>query len=86
MIEEKIEIRGISRREIITYLIQLGAVTDNNHLFIGDDWFCYVADEDTFHMFQSQIPKIELIFRSEDHELLMNILKNFRKKTFRAGG
>lgn len=86
MNDEMLEIRGISRNELITYLMQIGATTKNNHLFLGENWTCQISEEDHFHMFQSWIPKVSLIFSSEDPVTLKKVVMNFRKKTFRAGG
>ncbi|MCT8138778.1 hypothetical protein H1D32_14260 [Anaerobacillus sp. CMMVII] len=86
MVEEKLEIRGISRKELIIYLLQLGAIESDNHLYRANNWTCYISDEDRFHMFQSWIPRVELVFSSTDLDSLKEVLKNFRKKTFRAGG
>ena len=86
MIEENLEIRGITRKEIISYLINLGATTYNDSLFVNEKWSCYVEEEEHFHMFQSLIPKVKIKFYSEDKEILKNVIQNFRKKIFRAGG
>lgn len=90
MLEEKLEIRGIARKEIIIYLQQLGATsetTDSTELiFKGNYWSCHVSEEDSFQMFQSIIPKVHLRFIARDKQILETVLKNFRKKTFRAGG
>lgn len=86
MVEEKIEIRGISRKELISYLKQIGATATNNLIWEGVNWSCHVGDEGSFRMFQSTIPKVELIFKAESEEILSHILTLFRKKTFRAGG
>lgn len=86
MNDEKLEIRGISRKELITYLIQIGATTNNNQLFLGENWSCQISEENHFHMFQSWIPKVSLQFSSEDPVKLKKVVMSFRKKTFRAGG
>lgn len=90
MNEEKLEIRGITRKEIIIYLQQLGAVSkirNSTELIVKcDDWSCHVSAEDSFHMFHSIIPKVHLRFIANDKQILETVLKNFRKKTFRAGG
>lgn len=86
MDEKKLEIRGISRKELITYLLQIGATTNDNSNFVGDNWSCQVYGEDHFHMFQSRIPKVELVFHSCDPDTLTKVIESFRKKTLRAGG
>jgi len=87
MIEKKLEIRGINRQDIIKYLQQLGAVVElSNSIYKSDDWSCQVSVEESFHMFQSIIPKVHLKFYSEDKAILEDVLTNFHKKTFRAGG
>jgi hypothetical protein len=86
MYEKKLEIRGISRKELITYLLQIGAKTNDNSNFFGDNWSCQVYSEEHFHMFQSWIPKVELVFHFCDLDTLTKVIESFRKKTFRAGG
>lgn len=86
MKEKKIETRGISRKEIVTYLNQLGATTVDHTLFMGNNWTCHVFEEDYFHMFQSLIPKVNVQFNSEEEEVLVETVRMFRKKIFRAGG
>lgn len=90
MIEEKLEIRGIARKELIIYLEQLGAVStvinSTELIFKSDYWSCQVSEEDSFRMFQSNIPKVYLCFIATDKQILEVVLENFRKKTFRAGG
>ncbi|MFN7253058.1 MAG: hypothetical protein ACK4M9_20130 [Anaerobacillus sp.] len=86
MHEKKLEIRGINRKELTTYLLQIGATTNNNYNFVGDNWSCQVSEEDHFHMFQSLIPKVKLVFHTSDLDTLSKVIDSFRKKTFRAGG
>lgn len=90
MVEEKLEIRGIARKEIMIYLQQLGTASEminSTELIVKcDDWSCHVSAEDSFYMFHSIIPKVYLRFIANDKQILETVLKNFRKKTFRAGG
>ncbi|RXJ03816.1 hypothetical protein DS745_00030 [Anaerobacillus alkaliphilus] len=86
MEEEKLEIRGILRKDIISYLLQLGSKAVTDELFVSESWECEVSTEERFFMFQSWIPKVQILFRSEDETVLKTVLVNFRKKTFRAGG
>lgn len=87
MIEKKLEIRGINRQDIIKYLQQLGAIVElSNSIYKSDYWSCQVSEEESFHMFQSIIPKVYLKFIAEDKAILDDVLTNFHKKTFRAGG
>ncbi len=86
MVEERIEIRGILRKDIAIYLQQLGAKAADEEQFIADKWSCQVYPEEKFFMFQSWIPKVHLQFCANDESILKTVLSNFRKKTFRAGG
>ncbi len=88
MVKKELEIRGISRKYLSTYLLQLGAVKDptNSCLYKGNTWSCKLSDEENFHMFQSIIPKVFVFFEADDAETLAEIITQFRKKTFRAGG
>lgn len=83
---ERLRTRGISRKEIITYLIELGANPVSDYLYSGNEWSCNIDDEEYFFMFQSQIPMVNLEFSATTVELLEFIVKSFRKKIFRAGG
>lgn len=88
MFEKQLEIRGISQNEIIKYLIQLGAIANDeakNH-YHGQGWSSIVSEEESFRMFQSDIPKVSIVFFSTDEDTLNDVITKFRKKTFRAGG
>jgi len=87
---EKLEIRGINRDELVTYLTELGGkiITNDKNLTVinSGEWNCVVAPEEFFTFMHSEIPKIQLEFHSENKEILTKVLREFRLKTFRAGG
>jgi hypothetical protein len=89
MIEETLEIRGINREDLITYLIQLkGNLIDSETqvTFSGKGWACTLSEEEHFLFLQSNIPKVFVTFSATDSQALEQIIKDFRLKTFRAGG
>jgi hypothetical protein len=85
MFEEKREIRGIARKELIRYILQLGATEIYNGFYSASQWTCSISEEEYFFMFQSQIPRVSLLFSSEDDQILKDVLTSLSKKTFRAG-
>lgn len=86
MFEKILEIRGISRHEIINYLIQLNSKKINDYEMDGIQWQCHISDQTSFRMFQSDIPQVTVTFSANSKEMLDEVIANFRKKTFRAGG
>jgi hypothetical protein len=89
MIEKTLEIRGINRDDLITYLIQLkGNLIDNEiqTTISGKGWRCTLSEEEHFLFLQSNIPKVFVTFSAADSQVLEQIIKDFRLKTFRAGG
>lgn len=90
IINEKLEIRGINCTELVNYLIELGGNQVPNEENVtsikSGDWYCEVAQEETFTFMHSEIPKVHLEFQSENKESLAEVLRKFRLKTFRAGG
>ena len=88
MYEETLEIRGINRSDLISYLIAIGGQQkgmDTNIVF-DEQWHAVVSNEQFFRFLQSDVPKVFVTFVSEDENILKGIIEKFRKKTFRAGG
>ncbi|WP_280768333.1 hypothetical protein [Salipaludibacillus daqingensis] len=87
---EKLEIRGIHHKDIISYLMELGGekVPSEEDFVVIDskEWKCTVSPEQFFTFMHSSIPKVHLEFQSDNSELLTEVLRKFRLKTFRAGG
>jgi hypothetical protein len=89
MAQKMLEIRGISRADLVRYLIQLKgkAIEDQTQdTFAGTGWCCTLSQEESFIFLQSKIPKVFVTFTAEESETLEQIIKDFRLKTFRAGG
>ncbi|OIJ10757.1 hypothetical protein BKP37_17630 [Anaerobacillus alkalilacustris] len=87
MFEKELQIRGISRSNIINYVLQIGALeTSSDSIFKGKCWSCEVSEEGSLYIFQSVIPMVTVTFTSKDNDILDKVIVNFRKKTFRAGG
>ncbi|WP_416149614.1 hypothetical protein ACM26V_01050 [Salipaludibacillus sp. HK11] len=89
---EKLEIRGIKRGDLIAYLIDLGGeyfsdCRDGKKVKIGNqDWQCDLSEEETYTFMHSEIPKVYLTFQSENQPVLVEVIRKFRLKSFRAGG
>ncbi|MDQ0255851.1 hypothetical protein J2S74_003235 [Evansella vedderi] len=86
MVKERLEIRGISRKDVCKYVVELGGVQVSDTLFRSNGWNCIVSEEETFHFLQSDVPKVYVTFEANDRYRLTSILASFRKKTFRVGG
>ncbi|UCZ54670.1 hypothetical protein LGQ02_07955 [Bacillus shivajii] len=90
MIEKTLEIRGIYKKQLISYLQELGGVckevSGDVSTVMHDKWACSLSKQMTFRFFQSDVPKVFLTFKAENEETLSTLIKSFRKKTFRAGG
>ena len=89
MIKKQLEIRGISRVELSKYLLQIGASKEDStstSSYKGNGWSCKMSSEESFRMFQSNIPKVFVTFEAIDSTTLEGVITKFRKKTFRAGG
>ncbi|MCD8510288.1 MAG: hypothetical protein LRY73_10720 [Bacillus sp. (in: Bacteria)] len=85
--EATIEIRGIHRKTIVNYVRELGGETSSNDkVLTGPHWECVVSPQESFRLFQSDIPKVTVTFSASNKEVLKSILTEFRKKTFRIGG
>lgn len=83
------EIRGVHRKYLVQYLIELNSVAEDGKLqssFIGNGWTCTLSQEEYFTFLQSQVPSVFVTFKAEDSEILDEIVHKFRFKTFRAGG
>lgn len=90
---QKLQMRGINRRDIVRYLEEMGGtqlkgqVTETaGHTLVGHGWTCFVAQETYFTWFQSQIPKVDVVFQAENADVMQTVLQKFRLKTLRAGG
>ncbi|UOE92182.1 hypothetical protein [Alkalihalobacillus sp. LMS39] len=83
---KQLEIRGIHRQNIIDYIYQLHGKEKKPNHYQGPTWTCTVSKEKTIRFFQSDIPVVFVTFWSGDKDVLETILKQFRLKTFRAGG
>lgn len=85
--EEQLEIRGIGRDMIVQYVMELGGKASNeDKQFTGSYWTCIVSQQESFRLFQSDIPKVTVIFQADNKVVLQSIITAFRKKTFRIGG
>lgn len=84
MEEQTLEIRGIHRKDILIYVQEIK--TKILPQKAEDAWKCTVSKEEIFHLFQSEIPKVFVTFSADTATLLEKIIKEFRLKTFRAGG
>lgn len=88
MYEKTLEFRGISRKDLISYLTSLGGKVahDNSSVYLSENWSAVISPEQFFQFLQSDIPKVFITFSSPNEKYLQEIITNFRKKTFRIGG
>lgn len=88
MIEKTLEIRGINRKTLMDYLHSLGAkrTKEDPPTYVAKNWSAKLSDEQYFHLFHSNIPKVFVTFFAEDEESLEDVVSRFRLKTFRVGG
>lgn len=86
--KEELEIRGIHRTDILAYLIQLNGhyKQEDQSVIVGNNWECFVSQESYMRMFHSDIPIVFVTFTSNSEKVLKEVIRQFRLKTFRAGG
>lgn len=92
MYEQELEVRGIPRSHIISYLREIGAETNANDdpehglTLMAEKWKAHVKPED--HLSFSSvfiIPRMYVHFSGSQHEVEEAVFR-FRRKITRAGG
>ncbi|WP_428911383.1 hypothetical protein [Niallia sp. Krafla_26] len=88
--QKELEFRGIPFTQLALYLEELGGskVTESMPIIYKDrDWSATILSEEEISFTSVfKVNSIKILFKAEDEETLNEILKKYRKKTFRAGG
>ena len=84
-IEEKLEMRGMKRIEIVDYFISIGGKVISDENFIGQGWEVEISKEKTIKLGSLKIPATIVILRCRE-ELMEQILSCFRLRFLSAGG
>ncbi|MEB3101376.1 hypothetical protein [Ferviditalea candida] len=87
--KKTLEIRGIYRKYLVHYLIELDGAKENSTpqlSFTGNGWTCTLSQEEYFTFLQSQVPIVNVTLQAGNSEILDEIVRKFRFKTIRAGG
>jgi hypothetical protein len=91
MYQEKLEIRGIRRHEIVHYLLQMGAKPvplqqgESTGHYVSDLWQCQVSEETFVTVMRSNVPQVKVSFTFRDPNDSKTVLNKFRLKIWRAG-
>lgn len=84
VLEKTLEMRGMQRREIVSYFINNGKnITDGKFTYEG--WEVYISEEVMVELGALRIPSTTVIFHGEK-ESLDKIILEFRLKFLTAGG
>jgi hypothetical protein len=85
VLEKTLEMRGMQRREIISYFININEKNISNGKFIYEGWEVYISEEVIIELGALRIPSTTVIFRGEK-ESIYKIILEFRLKFLTAGG
>ncbi len=92
MYEQELEVRGIPRNHIISYLREIGAETSENDdpqhglTLMAEKWKAHVKPEDQLSFSPVfTIPRMYVHFSGSRHEVEEAVFR-FRRKITRAGG
>lgn len=90
MLEKELEFRGIKLEHLDTYLIEIGGkkVSDTSpYVFYGDGWSARIISKNEILFTAAfKVETVTIRFSAQTEELLAEVIQQFRKKTFRAGG
>lgn len=90
ILQKELEFRGIPLKHIEMYLQELGGVRSSDSLPIlyhGQKWsVTIVSEEEISFTSVFKVNAIKMIFKAETDEVLEDVIRKYRKKTFRAGG
>ena len=85
MIEHNLDMRGMRRRELFDYFINIGGEDKGNGLIVGDDFKAIIGDEEFLKLGSIKIPATKIIL-SISQDKCDDILESFRLKFLTAGG
>ncbi|WP_338472170.1 hypothetical protein R4Z10_05330 [Niallia sp. XMNu-256] len=90
MFEEILEFRGVALQQIQLYLKELGGERLNNHFPIryqAENWIVFILCEEEISFTTAfKVNSVKIKFSANSEEQLNDVITNFRKKSFRAGG
>lgn len=85
-----LEFRGIALQQIQLYFQELGGSRLSNHFPIhyqGENWCATILKEEELAFTSAfKVNSVPIEFKAETEEKLTEIIAQFRKKSFRAGG
>ncbi|WP_350344014.1 hypothetical protein PRVXT_000383 [Proteinivorax tanatarense] len=85
IIKEKLEMRGMSREELVNYFSSISRKNHNNCLFYGEGWKVKVTNQKITMICSLKIPSTVVEFYIQE-EVFDDFLKAFRLKFLSAGG
>ncbi|MCF6092920.1 hypothetical protein L1765_02775 [Microaerobacter geothermalis] len=80
-----LEFRGIPQHELKEYFHQLAISAKSEKLFLGNGWSASLSEEGTLSFGSLTIPVTYITFSGDDKSV-NEVIKEFRRKTMRAGG
>lgn len=90
MIEKTLEFRGIPLSHLLSYFQELDGIMEFKQLPVpiqGPYWQSEVLSEEQVRITSTfQVNAVHICFRAKTVEQLEQIIAQYRKKTFRAGG
>lgn len=84
--EQKLEMRGMRRSEILNYFIHIGAQEVGKGVFKGLEWTVEVGSEAFVSLGRLEIPATVVVFKSLEISVLDKAVSAFRLRFLSAGG
>lgn len=85
ILQKTLEMRGMSRNDIINYFSSINGENIGSEKFIGENWEVEVSQETLATIGSLNIPSTTVVFRCKE-ELLEPMISAFRLKFLSAGG
>ena len=85
VLEKTLEMRGMQRREIVSYFISVNEKNIVGGKFFGEGWEVYINEEVIIELGALRIPSTTVIFHGKK-EGLDKVILEFRLKFLTAGG
>jgi hypothetical protein len=90
MEEKQLEFRGINLHELMSYIKDIGGLQKTNsfpYVFKGADWSIEIVEERAIKITSTfEVNAVFIKFSADTEEMVEELIKQYRKKTFRAGG
>ncbi|OEF95709.1 hypothetical protein [Desulfuribacillus alkaliarsenatis] len=89
-IAKQIEMRGMSRQELVDFFVEMGGVSVQDSLIIGEDaeghkWSVELSEQKQIQLCSLLLPATSLTIKA-DSNLLNHLLMELRMKFLSAGG